>query len=280
MRLAADALVSRESARFMGKANGRKAIFITGAASGMGRETARLFRDKDWFVGGFDVNPDGLARLEAELGAENCMVRRLDVRDREDYGQAVIQFAGRTGGKMDILFNNAGIGGPTAFADSPWEEVRAVLEVNLVGVLIGAHTAFPLLKATDNSLCFSTSSSAAIFGGAGVVVYSATKHAVKGMTEALSVEWRPHGIRVADALPGFIDTPLLPAEAKAATPPSGPFRLISPAEVARAVWGAYNSDKLHWYVPEELHEYDITQTANPEAMRERFASGRLFNYPD
>ena len=59
----------------MGTANGRKSIFITGAASGMGRETARLFREKGWFIGGYDVNADGLRALEKELGADNCVVR-------------------------------------------------------------------------------------------------------------------------------------------------------------------------------------------------------------
>ena len=62
----------------MGTANGRKSIFITGAASGMGRETARLFREKGWFIGGYDVHADGLRAQEKELGADNCVVRQLD----------------------------------------------------------------------------------------------------------------------------------------------------------------------------------------------------------
>ena len=94
----------------MGTANGRKSIFITGAASGMGRETARLFREKGWFIGGYDVNADGLRALEKELGADNCVVRKLDVTDKADYEKALAEFGAATGGKMDILYNNAGIG--------------------------------------------------------------------------------------------------------------------------------------------------------------------------
>ena len=73
----------------MGQANGRQSIFITGAASGMGRETARLFHAKGWFVGGYDVNAEGLAALRDELGADNCVVRKLDVTDRADYPAAL-----------------------------------------------------------------------------------------------------------------------------------------------------------------------------------------------
>ncbi|MFX8895403.1 SDR family NAD(P)-dependent oxidoreductase, partial [Acinetobacter baumannii] len=87
----------------------------------------------------------------------------------------------------------------------------------------------------------------------GIAVYSATKHAVKGLSEALSVEFSAHGVRVADTLPGLIDTPILPQTAKANAPAEGMFRLIPPMEVAKAVWAAYHDEgpipnKLHWYV--------------------------------
>ena len=174
----------------MGQANGRKSIFITGAASGMGLATARLFAEKGWFVGGYDVNQAGLSALAAELGEGACIVRTLDVTDREDYRAALADFAQATGGKLDLLFNNAGIGRGGPFADQPFEDVIAVVQVNLMGVLIGIHAAIELLKATPNSLCFTTSSSSATFGMANIAVYSATKHAVKGLSEALSVEFQ------------------------------------------------------------------------------------------
>jgi len=191
----------------MSRASGRKSIFITGAASGMGRETARLFARQGWFVGAYDVQEGLLADLEGEIGADNGLFRRLDVTDREAYRAAVAAFAEATGGRMDVLFNNAGIGRGGPYEDMPWEDVMAVVAVNLVGVLSGVHLALPLLKATPGSLCFSTSSSSATFGMAGIAVYSATKHAVKGFTEALSIEMKAHGVRVADTLPGLIDTP-------------------------------------------------------------------------
>lgn len=261
----------------MGQAKGRKSIFITGAASGMGRETARLFREKGWFVGGYDVNAQGLKALEAELGPENCLVRTLDVTDRADYQAAFAEFGAATGGKLDLLYNNAGIGKGGPFADQPFEDVLAVVQVNFVGVLIGIHEGIKLLKATPNSLCFTTSSSSATFGMAGIAVYSATKHAVKGLSEALSVEFKAYGVRVADVLPGLIDTPILPPGAAAAAPKEGLFRAIPPMDVAKVVWEAYHSDKLHWYVPPELVELDKAATLAPEATRDQMAAGSLFS---
>ncbi|HSZ22344.1 MAG TPA: SDR family NAD(P)-dependent oxidoreductase, partial [Candidatus Sulfotelmatobacter sp.] len=183
-------LTSRHRENSMGTANGRKSIFITGAASGMGRETARLFREKGWFIGAYDVNADGLRALEKELGADNCVVRRLDVTDKPDYEKALAEFGAATGGKMDILYNNAGIGVGGYFDEQPFEDILRVVRVNFIGVLNGIHSAIGLLKATPGSLCFTTSSSSATYGMPGIAVYSATKHAVKGLTEALSIEFR------------------------------------------------------------------------------------------
>jgi NAD(P)-dependent dehydrogenase (short-subunit alcohol dehydrogenase family) len=265
----------------MARANGRRSIFITGAASGMGRETARLFAREGWFVGAYDVQDALLKELETELGAENGLFRHLDVTDREAFRAALAEFSEATGGTLDVLFNNAGIGRGGPFEAMSWEDVMAVVNVNLVGVLSGTHLALPLLKATPNSLCFSTSSSSATFGMAQIAVYSATKHAVKGFTEALSVEMKAHGVRVADTLPGLIDTPLLPDEAKQQAPREGMWRLVPARAVAEAVWGAYHTDKLHWYVPPELHEFDTQATAAPEAVRDSMAaSGGILGVSD
>jgi NAD(P)-dependent dehydrogenase (short-subunit alcohol dehydrogenase family) len=65
--------------------NERKSIFITGAASGMGRETAKLFVAKGWFVGAYDVNQEGLANLKTELGVDKCITEKLDVTDRVEF---------------------------------------------------------------------------------------------------------------------------------------------------------------------------------------------------
>jgi len=154
------------------------------------------------------------------------------------------------------------------------------VQVNLVGVLIGIYEAIPLLRATPGSLCFTTSSSSATFGMPGIAVYSATKHAVKGLTEALSVEFKAYGVRVADVLPGLIDTPILPREALENAPKEGMFRAMPASAVAEVVWEAYHADKLHWYVPEEIAELDRMATLAPEATRDQMAEQSLFGKRD
>ncbi len=262
----------------MNAVQNRKSIFITGAASGMGLETARLFSAGGWYVGAYDVNEAGLTALEAELGAENCTVRVLDVVDRADYTAALAEFSKITEGQLDLLFNNAGIGKAGFFDEQPFEDIMAVINVNLIGVLNGIHSATELLKATPNSLCFTTSSSSATFGMAGIAVYSATKHAVKGLTEALSVEFARFGVRVADTLPGLIDTAIVPDKIKQNASPDGMFRLIAPVEVAKAVWASYHDDpnRLHWFVPEDIADLDKSSALDPEGTRELLAKQAFF----
>jgi len=160
-------------------ANGRKSIFITGAASGIGRATALLFARSGWFVGGYDRNTGGLKSLSDEIGEANIVTGPLDVTDKKAFEKALADFAVQTEGRLDILFNNAGIGRGGPFDQQPFEEILEVVQVNLVGVLNGIHSALPLLKATPGSLCFTTSSSSATYGMPNIAVYSATKHAVK-----------------------------------------------------------------------------------------------------
>lgn len=259
----------------------RQAIFITGAASGMGRETALLFAGKGWFVGATDVNLDGLKTLEQVLGSENCWIRKLDVTSKADFETALADFCGKSGGRLDLMFNNAGIGESGWFEDVPYDAAMRVVQINFVGALNGAYAALPWLRQTPNSLLFTTSSSSATYGMPRIAVYAATKHAVKGLTEALSVEWQRHGVRVADILPGLIDTAILrstpnrtgdvpkPTEEQfyANAPKKGMFRLMPASSVAECVWKAYHGNRLHWYVPAEIAWIDRIKGFAPMFIR-------------
>jgi NAD(P)-dependent dehydrogenase (short-subunit alcohol dehydrogenase family) len=260
----------------MNQAAGRKSIFITGAASGMGRATALLFARKGWFVGAGDLDRAGLDSLEKEIGPGNCLCLQLDVTDENAFAGAIERFGDASDGTLDLLFNNAGIASGGMFDEIAWPDIMKIVNVNFLGVMIGIRAAMPLLKATPGALCLTNSSSSSIWGTAGIAVYSATKHAVRGLTEALSVEFKRHGLRAADLLPGLIDTPILPAAMRAMAPPEGMWRLVPPAEVAEAVWSAYQGDQVHWYVPQELKAFDLQATEMPEAVREeRIAMGAL-----
>lgn len=246
----------------------RKSIFVTGAASGMGRATALLFARKGWFVGAYDINQDGLDSLKNEIGQDNGIFESLDVADPDAFATAMASFGRSTDGTLDLMFNNAGIAAGGLLDEQPWDEIKRIIDINLMGVIIGARLATPLLANTPGSLLLNMSSSSAIFGTAGISIYSATKHAVRGLTEALSIELKRFGVRAADLLPGLIDTPLLGDQMRAMAPPDGMWRLIEPAEVADKVWDAYHQDRLHWYVPEELRTFHRQVVDEPEVVRE------------
>ena len=193
----------------MAKANGRKSIFITGAASGIGAETARLFKSRGWFCGLYDIDEAGLKGVADEIGADNCHVATLNVTKREDWAAAMAGFSEATGGKMNVLFNNAGIGRHGWFEDVPPEEADLVVDVNVKGVINGIYASIPLLKDTDEARIVNTASTAGVVGSPRLAVYSATKFAVRGLTEALDVELSGLGIRCTSLMPWFIDTPIL-----------------------------------------------------------------------
>ncbi|OMC56233.1 short-chain dehydrogenase [Mycobacterium sp. IS-836] len=263
-----------------------KSIFITGAGSGMGREGAKLFHANGWRVAAVDRNGDGLAGLSRELGAERLWTRVVDVTDKDALDGALADFcAGNTGGGLDMMWNNAGIGESGWFEDVPYDAAMRVVEVNYKAVLTGAYGALPYLKRAPGSLMFSTSSSAGTYGMPRIAVYSSTKHAVKGLTEALSVEWQRHGVRVADVLPGLIDTAILTTttnhsddggstmsgeELRATSPKKGLFRLMPATSVAEAAWQAYHHPRrLHWYVPKGIRLIDLFKGLSPELVRGR-----------
>jgi NAD(P)-dependent dehydrogenase (short-subunit alcohol dehydrogenase family) len=251
--------------------NIRRSIFITGAASGMGRATARLFARKGWFVGIYDVNEQGIEILASEIGPANCHAARLDVTDRVAYQSALKDFYTKAGDRLDVLFNNAGILMSGLFGDMEFADIVKIIQVNLMGVVNGIHAAYPMLKKTPNSLCFTTSSSSAIYGAAGLAAYSLTKHAVKGLTEALSIEFALFDFRAADALPGQVDTGMMDQEYARGLPKEGPWRLVPAEMVADVVWASYHdeSGKLHWYIPDELEAYHKQIINDIEAERNR-----------
>jgi NAD(P)-dependent dehydrogenase (short-subunit alcohol dehydrogenase family) len=261
-----------------------KSVFITGAGSGMGREGAKLFHAKGWRVGAVDRNDDGLATLSRELGGDRLWTRTVDVTDKAALEGALADFcAGNADGGLDMMWNNAGIGESGWFEDVPYDAAMRVVEVNFKAVLTGAYVALPYLKKTPGSLMFSTSSSSGTYGMPRIAVYSSTKHAVKGLTEALSVEWQRHGVRVADVLPGLIDTAILTTttnhsddggstmsaeELRASAPKKGMFRLMPATSVAEAAWQAYlNPKRLHWYVPKSIRLIDLFKGLSPELVR-------------
>jgi len=229
----------------------RKAIFITGGGSGIGRATARHFAGHGWFVGLADVNAQGIDETAALLPEGASSRHVMDVRDRDQWAQALTDFAAASSGRLDVLFNNAGIGSGGQFLDMEPQEADRLIAINFGGVVNGIYSAMPLLRATPGSTILNTGSASGFYGVAGLAVYSATKFAVRGLTEALEIEFSKHGIKVRSLMPGFIDTPLLdqvsadsnePARSRLA---AGGFEISPVDDVARAAWDAVHGERVH-----------------------------------
>ena len=228
----------------------RPSAFITGAAAGIGRATAERFAREGWLVGLYDVNEAGVQSLRHALGEDNAIAGPLDVTDAAAFAAALGAFFEAAGGRLDLLFNNAGIVTVDTFDQVPLAKHHAVIDVNFKGVVNGAHAAFPYLKRTPGARMISMSSASALYGPPEFACYAATKFAVKGLSEALDIEWRRHGITVRDILPLFVDTPMVRQfEMKPKSMDALGLRLTA-ADVAETVWRAAHWrlwPRVHWY---------------------------------
>jgi NAD(P)-dependent dehydrogenase (short-subunit alcohol dehydrogenase family) len=188
----------------------RKAVFVTGAGSGIGRAIAQKYAREGWFVGLADMNEQGMEETVAGMPGGFSYSHKLDVSDRAAWDDALRVFSRASGGRIDCVVNNAGIslGGP--LEEYTTEEIDRIIAVNFAGVVYGAQAALPHLKETaPGSTLINTASAAAIHGMANQSLYGATKAAVRSLTESLDAEWSIHGIKVRSLMPSFIDTPLL-----------------------------------------------------------------------
>lgn len=190
-----------------------KVIVITGASSGLGAEAARTL-----VAGGAKValgarRLDRLQRLADELGAQQCAVFQVDVTDREQV-KAFVDAAVQRFGRIDVMVNNAGVMPLAPLEMLRLDEWDGCIDVNVKGVLWGIAAALPYFKAQKGGQFVNVSSVAGHVVGPGSAVYSATKHAVRVISEGLRQEVKPYGIRTTVISPGAVDTEL-PSSVKA-----------------------------------------------------------------
>jgi len=220
-------------------------IFITGAGAGIGLATARLFAAQGWFVGAADRDAAALAALHGELGDSRCSTHLTDVTDLASVQAALAAFAQRSGGRLRVLHNNAGILKVGLFSEITPAEHARIVNINVIGLMNVLHAAFPLLKATPGAQVINMSSASAAYGTPDFASYSASKHAVRALTEALEIEWEPHGIRVTDLMPPFVNTGMVQANEHASKIFSRLGINLGADDVANAVWQQVQSPQLH-----------------------------------
>lgn len=251
-----------------------KSIFITGGASGIGRATAILFAKAGWRVALADIDAAGLAATRALLPA-SAEAYILDVRDRPGWLAALDAFTAPDGGRLDVLFNNAGIGTGGTLADTGFDTIDRTIAINLVGVLNGAKIGHAYLARTPGACLLNTASASALYGSAGLATYSATKFAVRGLTEALDIEWARDGIKVRAIVPGFIETPLLDGRVDGGnrtireTVRASGLELTPVGAVAKAAWDAVHGARVHTYVGRTAHLMALAARVAPALLRRR-----------
>lgn len=193
--------------------DGRVAV-ITGGASGMGRATVERFLAEGASVVVGDLNSTNGERLIEELSrdghADRLRFTRADVSVEDDVA-AMMELASSSFGRLDVVFNNAGLGGAvgpiTEIDVEAWDYTFHVL---VRGVFLGIkHGARAMIAHGDGGSIINTASIAGLSGGAGPQAYSAAKAAVINLSKTTAVELAPHGIRVNAICPGLIFTPLM-----------------------------------------------------------------------
>lgn len=215
-------------------------ILISGAASGIGAATARLFHTRGWRVGLLDVDEKALV---AELGG--AWHAPLDVVEAAAVKAALGDFCALSGGQLRLLFNGAGILRTGAFADIELEQHTRQVQINVLGVLNLCHAAYPYLKVTSAAQVINMGSASALYGVPQLASYSASKFVVRGLTEALELEWREYGIRVGYLMPPFVDTPMVRSQAKR---PPVMRRLgvrLEAEQIAEAAWKQAHGSTVH-----------------------------------
>ena len=242
-------------------------VFITGAASGIGRATALTFARHGYRVGAYDIDLGGLASLRDEITTHggDVVIGRLDVTDAREWSEQLEQFTGSSR-RLDILVNNAGVLSAGRFEDIPLEAHRQMVDINFYGALAGLHAAFPYLRDTARAQVVNMCSASAIYGQPELATYSATKFALRALTEALELEWRRYGIRVLSMWPLFVQTPMLDGVESGSTKTLGVH--LNAENVADTVYSATHPNrtwlpKVHYPVGRQTNVFAAVSQVTP-----------------
>ncbi len=216
-----------------------KVAIITGAASGIGKATAKLFAEHGAKVVVADIDKEGGNQTVYNIkdsGKEATFIH-TDVTVKTQTEQMVAQTE-NTYGKLEILFNNAGIAMRLPVAELPEADWHRCLDVNLTGVFLCAKAAIPAMQKNDGGSIINMSSIYGIVGAEVRAAYVASKGAVTNLTRGMALDYAQDNIRVNCICPGFVETPLVagviktPAEYQQLANKHPMRRLAQPEEIA------------------------------------------------
>ena len=221
-------------------------VAITGGARGIGRATAAALIAQGARVAIGDIEADLAQATAAELGAGTVGLE-LDVTRRESFATFLDQAQAQLG-PLDVLINNAGIMPIGAFIEESDATAQRMVDINLHGVILGSKLAIERFLPRQRGHLVQIASAAGKFGIAGGATYSATKHAVVGLSEALAMELRDTGIQISVVMPTVVNTELGSGLANTRA-----FKAVEPEDVANAIVDALQTGRFDVYVPKSLN---------------------------
>jgi NAD(P)-dependent dehydrogenase (short-subunit alcohol dehydrogenase family) len=220
-----------------------RVVAITGAARGIGFATAQALAERGHAVAIGDLDGDEASAAASRLPGQAVAVE-LDVTDEESFAR-FLDAAGERLGPLDVLVNNAGIMFVGPLDGSGYRGASKVLDVNVKGVVIGMHLAIPRLR--NGGHIVNVVSSSAWVAPPALSVYAASKHAARGLTDAVRAELRAAGIRVTAVYPGVVQTDLA-----VGTSASRGAKMIEPREVGEGIADALERPRDELFVPRSL----------------------------
>jgi NAD(P)-dependent dehydrogenase (short-subunit alcohol dehydrogenase family) len=241
-----------------------KVVAITGGARGIGKTTARALVGKGCRVAIGDLDLGPAEEAAAELGGGSVGLG-LDVSDRASFGHFLDE-AERQLGPVDVVINNAGVMPVTPFVAESDASIKRQLDINLYGVIVGTQLAIERMKPRRSGHVVNIASSAGKAGVPGIATYSATKHAVVGLTEAVRAEHADDGIEFSYVMPITVNTQLIEG-----LKDQRGVKRVEPEDVAAEIVGALETGKVDVYVPKELRATIMMGGLLPRRAREAVA---------
>jgi NAD(P)-dependent dehydrogenase (short-subunit alcohol dehydrogenase family) len=240
-----------------------RVALVTGAARGIGRAIAAALLDAGGRVALCDIDEQAVLRTAAEMAPRPAHGFGLDVTDRAAF-EGVVARVERELGPVDVLVNNAGIMPLGPFLDQPETADRRQMDINVWGVTHGMRVVLPRMIGRKRGHVVNIASCAGKASAPFASMYSATKHAVVGLTEGVRYELRATGVSFTYVMPSLVDTELIDGAHRLRWPP-----LVRPEDVANATVNAILRGKVDVFVPRAARLSAIL----PAVLPRRFYEG-------